>query len=389
MRRLFQTSRCPLAASTVAGACGLTGLSAPHCQGLSADTTTARHPDHLTGFGLGDIPSSAYKAHFTAAHDSAAAQSAANVAQRRAEAGVVNKDGEAEHDPQVRRRLAKHLMAKIGYTNAELDFLGDDVLRMQGVSSPFPLAKLRKDQVVVDLGSGFGPDAFLAASKVGAGGSVIGINISAAEVQKANSRARERGMDEKHCRFVVADMEATPLEAASVDVVISNGGFCLCPNKRAAFQEVHRILRPGGHLSISCTVLRKPLPALEGKRWPPCMEVFMPRSEVEGILQGIGFGAIYVDETDSRMDVWEFSASDVDSVALSLNPVAVGSAAEASMCSHAKKAAARRARQNVENFLSKDREAGIHWGNPQFEHIHDFDMNELCARVAIYAEKRN
>lgn len=379
--------------AVTAAACGLKGLSKTFCQEPPADAKAPRHPAPLKGFGSGDIPSrsnnlasfgltdipsKAYKDHFAAAHD----ESAANAAQRRAENGSI------EHDRQLRRRLANHLMTKIGYTKAELDFLGDDVLRMQGVSSPFPLAKLCESEVVVDLGSGFGPDAFLAASKVGPTGSVTGINISEGEVETANARASERGLDRQNCQFVVADMEATPVKGASADVVISNGGFCLCPNKQAAFREVHRILRPGGRIAISCTVLRKPLPALEGKRWPPCMEVFMPRSEIEDVLQKIGFEAIYVDETSSKMDVWEFGDSDVDSVANGLTgSEAASPAAEAQMCSHARKAAERRAKQDVETYLTRDRETGVHWGNPAFEHIQDFDMNELCARVIIYAEK--
>jgi len=283
----------------------------------------------------------------------------------------------------VRLGLAHHLMTKIGYTLDELQLLGQDVLRMQGVKSPFPAAKLSNAEDVVDLGCGFGPDAFLAASKVGPNGSVTGINISPEETQKASKRALERGLGVERCKFVVADMETTNLDRSSADVVISNGGFCLCPAKQAAFEEVYRILRPGGRMAISCTVLRKPLPALEGKRWPPCMEVFMPRWTIEQVLGKIGFGSICVDDTDSRMDVWDFATEDLDTVA---GNVTSGSGADG-MCSHAKKAAERRAKQDLETYLTKDREAGIHWGNPVFEYIQDFDMNELCARVVIYAEK--
>lgn len=379
MRRLIQHARPSIFVSSLAAAARLQRHS--QCQDKTTIAKGGEIPDRLSAFGLGDIPSSAYKGHFSDAHNAAAAQSAANVAKRRS-------PGQAEETAKeyaMRKRIACHLMRKLGYTEEELQLLGDDVLRMQGVRSPFPFADLRAGETVVDLGSGFGPDAFLAASKVGEDGQVTGINLSGAEVKQAALRAEERGLSIKRCRFAEADMEATALNSDSVDVVISNGGFCLCPNKRAAFQEVYRVLRPGGRMAICCTILRKPLPALEGKRWPPCMEVFMKRWDIEVVLKGLGFDSIYVEESDSKMDVWDLDTSDLNTVASSPS----ASIADPSMmCSHAKKAAERRAREEVETFLTKDRESGIHWGNPQFEYIKEFDMNELCARVCIYAEKR-
>mmetsp|Transcript_93562 Transcript_93562/g.180390 ORF Transcript_93562/g.180390 Transcript_93562/m.180390 type:complete len:389 (+) Transcript_93562:71-1237(+) len=385
LRGLLQTARVPLLPSAALASVVLHNASGGRqrnccCQGQAS---TAHHSDHLSAFGLGEIPSSAYKTHFTAAHDNAAAASAANVARRETAASA---DLEPKSDRHMRRLLAQQLMAKIGYTQSELEILGDDVLRMQGVGSPFTAAQLRHGETVVDLGSGLGPDAFLAAAKVGPAGSVIGINLSSEEVQKANLRAQELGLSEARCRFVTADMEITPLGAATADVAISNGGFCLCPDKPAAFREVHRLLRPGGRMAISCTVLRTHLPALEGKRWPPCMEVFMPRSNIEPILNSVGFRNVRVDDTNSRMDVWDFESADLDSVAESLGPDPSAGSAVAG-CSHAKKAAARRAKQDVEDYLARGREAGIHWGNPQFDHIKEFDMNDLCARIVIYAEK--
>lgn len=290
---------------------------------------------------------------------------------------------ETEEDTRVRLTIARHLMAKLGYTLEELDHLGVDVLRMQGVGSPFRVAALRGGEHVLDLGSGFGGDALLAAAKVGASGSVTGVDLSAAEVQQAAARAAERGVGER-CRFMRADMEDLPLPEASIDVVISNGGFCLCPSKLAAFQEVRRVLRPGGRFAISCTVLRGPLPELKDKEWPPCMEVFAEIQSLRTLLLDLGFSDLRVDDADSRMDVWELGDSDLERVAEGLNtqkPGAMG-------CSHAQKAAARgKARSSVESFLASDREAGVHWGNPAFEHLKDFDMSALCARVVLSAEK--
>lgn len=403
MRRLLNRARPPACAAAAGAACGLIGSPASpafpdrvrfaRCAVRQDSTSSRAQPDRLSSFGLDDIPSSAYKAHFSEVHDAAAAQSAANVARRRGSAKPEAGRDESKAEREVRMTVARHLMQKLGYTSEELAFLGDDVLRMQGVRSPFRMARLCKGEVVVDLGSGFGPDAFLAAEKVGTHGRVTGINLSAAEVQQATQRAAERGLTEELCCFKEADMEATPLDSAAADVVISNGGFCLCPNKLAAFKEVYRILRHGGRIAISCTVLRGPLPKMEGKRWPPCMEVFMQRGDVEDLLGNLGFSSVRLEEKDARMDVWDLGSSDLDTVAHTLETggaSAAGVAATgrpAGMCSHARKAAERRAREEVETYLSRDREAGIHWGNPQFEHIKEFDMSELCARVVIYAEK--
>jgi len=387
----------PLApAGAVAGAalCTLARSSSSCCEDGPRDHAATRASSSASGlgsFGLDDIPSSAYKAHFSEAYDAAAAKSAANVARRQF---VQGSTAEPVEDRSIRLSIAQHLMSKLGYTHQELSIIGEDVLRMQGVKSPFEAAQLRPGEKVLDLGSGFGSDAFLASAKVGPDGSVTGIDLSAEEVKKASQRALDRGLREELCKFMQADMEALPLESESVDVVISNGGFCLCPNKKASFEEVYRVLRPGGRLAISCTVLRKALPVLRDKRWPPCMEVFMPWEDIEGTLRQMGFGGISVDGSNARMDIWDLGDSDLDLVASTLDggearPAAASAEDPAALgCSHAQKAKARRAREAVSSYLSRDREAGIHQDTPEFAHIKEFDMNDLCARVTIYAEKR-
>ena len=250
-------------------------------------------PESLDDYGLGPIPATAFKEHFASAYDTAATErdghsSNGTVARRTGSGG----GPEPEPEKQMRRAIARHLMAKLGYTEGDLDLLGDDVLRMQGVNSPFQHAALRTGEAVLDLGSGYGTDACLAAAKVGAQGRVVGLDISKEEVRKASERASERGLQQ--CVFVTGDMEQQPFPDESFDVVISNGGFCLCPDKRKAFAEIHRVLRPGGRIAIACTVNRAALPsvAAEGRRWPPCMEVFMQRSTIEPLLQGLGFESV-------------------------------------------------------------------------------------------------
>jgi len=189
----------------------------------------------LDAFGEG-APStpSAYKAQFAASYDAAALQSEARRAEHQQPAGT----GAEAAERRVRRGIATHLMSKLGYSAEELGQLGDDVLRMQGVSSPFRAARLREGEAVLDLGSGFGIDAFLAARKVGSRGRVVGLDISAEEVRQASKRAAERGLAQTS--FVVGDMEALPMDAGRFDVVISNGGFCLCPGEHGRLRTVSR-----------------------------------------------------------------------------------------------------------------------------------------------------
>ncbi len=127
-----------------------------------------------------------------------------------------------------------------------------------GCGLPVDHAGLRKGQAVVDLGSGAGLDAFVARRIVGPSGQVTGIDFSGAMVRNARQNAANLGFDNVH--FVLGDIEQMPLADASADVVISNCVLNLVPRKEAAFDEVWRVLRPGGHFAISDVVLARALP---------------------------------------------------------------------------------------------------------------------------------
>ena len=88
---------------------------------------------------------------------------------------------------------------------------------------------------------------------VGGEGKVIGLDISKGEVQHATKRAKLRGLAPENIEFVQGDMESIPLDDNSIDCVISNGAFCLAPNKRKSFEEIKRVLKPGGRFSVACT----------------------------------------------------------------------------------------------------------------------------------------
>jgi len=117
---------------------------------------------------------------------------------------------------------------------------------------------------VLDLGSGLGVDSFIAASRVGKEGRVVGLDISKNEVKHASTRAKARGISD-YVSFVNADMEKMPFDASEFDCVISNGAFCLAPNKKAAFAEIYRVLKPGGRFSVSTSTMIVDINQNDGK----------------------------------------------------------------------------------------------------------------------------
>jgi len=253
-------------------------------------------------------------------------------------------------------KLAATVMTFLEYTDEQIRIAGRDAFNYQGVGNPHKHASIKVGDRVLDLGSGLGVDSFIAASRVGDEGSVVGLDISKGEVVHASKRARARGVEER-VTFVNGDMENVPLPDDSVDVVISNGAFCLAPDKERAFQEIYRVLKPGGHFSVACTTLLKDLDG--DVNWPICMRVFMPLVRAQPMLDHIGFEAVEVDASNSLM-TYTLEVEEEEQVA------------------NEAIAAAETERQNRKK---------IHVGSDDFKHLEDFDMNELCARVILHGRK--
>jgi ubiquinone/menaquinone biosynthesis C-methylase UbiE len=127
-----------------------------------------------------------------------------------------------------------------------------------GCGNPIALTLLKEGDRVVDLGSGGGFDAFLAAGKVGKTGRVVGVDMTQAMVEQARKNAKGGGYD--NVEFRVGEIEKLPIENNSIDVVISNCVINLSPDKQAVFNEAFRVLKSGGSLIVSDLVLTKDLP---------------------------------------------------------------------------------------------------------------------------------
>lgn len=128
-----------------------------------------------------------------------------------------------------------------------------------GCGLPTQFARIRKGDVVIDLGSGAGNDAFVARHETGETGKVIGVDFTPAMIEKARANAEKLGFH--NVEFRQGDIERMPVSANVADVVVSNCVLNLVPNKDGVIKEIFRVLKPGGHFSISDVVLEGQLPA--------------------------------------------------------------------------------------------------------------------------------
>ena len=151
------------------------------------------------------------------------------------------------------------LADRLGYPAERVDRLPAVAIEsFAGVGNPFAWGDPAPGETVLDMGSGAGFDALLAAMKVGPEGRVIGVDMTPAMVDKARANAAALGLANVEVR--AGYLEALPVDDGSVDLVISNGVLNLCPDKAAVLAETYRVLRPGGRMQLSDIVVARAVP---------------------------------------------------------------------------------------------------------------------------------
>ncbi len=143
---------------------------------------------------------------------------------------------------------------QLGYPQPQLSRVPEQtVASFAGVANPFSLGRIDLGMTVLDLGCGAGTDLLIAAQMAGEGGRVLGVDMTPPMLDRA--RASARGMGIPNVELHESLIESLPLADASIDVVISNGVIDLVPDKQAVFDEIDRVLRPGGRLQIADVVI--------------------------------------------------------------------------------------------------------------------------------------
>ena len=180
------------------------------------------------------------------------------------------------------------------------NIMADDYTKLEGYVSdadlglgcglPTEFAQIKEGDVVIDLGSGAGNDAFIARRITGEKGKVIGIDFTEAMIARARQNAEKLGLN--NVEFRQGDIESMPVTSNKADVIVSNCVLNLVPNKHKVFSEIYRVLKPGGHFSISDIVLEGELPA----KWKEVAELYagcvsgaIQKNEYLDIIEESGF----------------------------------------------------------------------------------------------------
>ncbi|MHB0875775.1 MAG: arsenite methyltransferase [Anaerolineae bacterium] len=182
----------------------------------------------------------------------------------------------------------------VEYTELAADVVEGSDLGL-GCGLPTRHADLRPGETVLDLGSGAGVDVFIAARAVGPRGRVIGVDMTPEMIQRARNNAIRSGF--RNVDFRLGEIEALPVESGTVGVVLSNCVINLVPDKRIAFAEIHRVLKPGGRFSISDIVSFGVVPETvrrDIELWAGCIAGAVERDAYLALIRECGFEQVAV-----------------------------------------------------------------------------------------------
>ncbi len=192
-----------------------------------------------------------------------------------------------------------------GCSTEVYNIMSDDYTRLEGYNAdadlglgcglPTEFAQIKEGNTVIDLGSGAGNDCFIARALVGEKGRVIGIDFTEAMIDKARANVEKLGYNNVEFRF--GDIEKMPVTANVADVVVSNCVLNLVPDKQKVISEIFRVLKPGGHFSISDVVLVGQLPEKlkhAAEMYAGCISGAIQKNEYLGLVNEAGFKQVQV-----------------------------------------------------------------------------------------------
>ena len=194
--------------------------------------------------------------------------------------------------------MGRAMAERLGYATGDLDRVPKDAIdSFAGVGHFFHLADLTLGEQVVDLGSGSGMDTFVASLQVGPTGRVVGVDMTDAQLAKAERLARSAGF--QNVTYRKAYIEDTGLDSGSFDCVISNGVINLAADKGRVFQEAARLLRTGGRFAIADIVTEMPLPdgvVCSADLWAACIGGAAQQDEYRAAIEAAGLRIERVEE---------------------------------------------------------------------------------------------
>jgi arsenite methyltransferase len=183
----------------------------------------------------------------------------------------------------------------LNYSEADLTAVPDGADLGLGCGTPATFAELKEGDTVLDLGSGAGIDVFIASRYVGKKGKAIGVDMTEAMIKRARENAQK--VNSTNVEFRLGEIEALPIESNSVDRVISNCVINLVPSKKKAFEEIYRVLKPGGTFTVSDIVVDGPISDVErhdAALWAGCISGAIERKEYLATIQRSGFSNFHI-----------------------------------------------------------------------------------------------
>jgi SAM-dependent methyltransferase len=184
----------------------------------------------------------------------------------------------------------------VGYSSDELDFVPETAAEsFAGVGFPFKANVIKKGDVVLDIGSGSGTDIFIAAHKTGDKGTVYGLEITDAMIEKIENNVARSGLN--NISVIEGNAESIPLPDEYVDVVTSNGVINLVPDKLKVFSEIYRVLKPGGKIQISDIALSQDISEksrMNPQLWAECIVGAVEENGYVHLIRNTGFIDVHI-----------------------------------------------------------------------------------------------